>query len=163
QVTPAMVAEMRTHRGVIPLSTPQGLESFYRAFASRRPQVVVVAGEKQRLRDALLRGEDKKPSNHSSSEEGDPQIDLSNQSFDVASQPSGQPSGSLENLKFKATAYFKKLLAAVAKVPVDRVEADVPLESYGIDSVMVLQLTSELEKSFGSLSKTLLYEYQTIE
>ncbi|MBO0783578.1 MAG: SDR family NAD(P)-dependent oxidoreductase, partial [Ktedonobacteraceae bacterium] len=67
QVAPAIAAEMRTERGVIPLSKPQGLVSFYRAFASKRPQVVVVAGEKQRLRDALLRVEDKKPSNRSAS------------------------------------------------------------------------------------------------
>src|SRR5262249_44146004 len=38
-----------------------------------------------------------------------------------------------------------------------------PLERYGIDSLLVVGLTNELEKSFGSLSKTLLFETQTIQ
>lgn len=44
-----------------------------------------------------------------------------------------------------------------------RIEAQEPLEKYGIDSIMVMKMTNELEKSFGSLSKTLFFEYQTIE
>jgi polyketide synthase PksN len=37
------------------------------------------------------------------------------------------------------------------------------MESYGIDSVMVMELTTELERVFGPLSKTLFFEYQTIQ
>jgi surfactin synthase thioesterase subunit/3-oxoacyl-(acyl-carrier-protein) synthase/acyl carrier protein len=36
------------------------------------------------------------------------------------------------------------------------------METYGIDSVMVLQLTHQLEKHLGILPKTLFFEYQTI-
>ncbi|MBY9082233.1 acyl carrier protein, partial [Paenibacillus sp. CGMCC 1.18879] len=32
-----------------------------------------------------------------------------------------------------------------------------------IDSIMVMQLTNQLEKVFGSLSKTLFFEYQNIQ
>ena len=66
-------------------------------------------------------------------------------------------------LREKATNYFKKLLSSVIKLPANRIEADAPLEKYGIDSVMVMQLTSQLEKTFGSLSKTLFFEYQNIQ
>ncbi len=66
-------------------------------------------------------------------------------------------------LKEKATNYIKKLISSVIKVPENKIEADIPMEEYGIDSVMVMQLMNELENSFGSLSKTLLFEYQTIE
>src|SRR5262249_49131980 len=48
-------------------------------------------------------------------------------------------------------------------LPVDRLDADAQLEQYGIDSVLVLDITSELEQTFGSLSKTLLFEHQTID
>ncbi len=37
------------------------------------------------------------------------------------------------------------------------------MEDYGIDSIMIMHLTGRLEKSFGSLSKTLFFEYQNIE
>jgi 3-oxoacyl-(acyl-carrier-protein) synthase/acyl carrier protein len=42
------------------------------------------------------------------------------------------------------------------------VKVDEPLEAYGLDSVMVMQMTNEMEKSFGSLSKTLFFEYQSV-
>ena len=63
----------------------------------------------------------------------------------------------------KAENYFKKLLAAFIKLPVQQIDAGAPLEKYGIDSIMALELTGQLEKSFGSLSKTLFFEYQNIQ
>jgi bacillaene biosynthesis, polyketide synthase / nonribosomal peptide synthetase PksN/BaeN len=66
-------------------------------------------------------------------------------------------------LEAKAVQFFKKLLASNLKLPLERIEADAPLEKYGIDSILVMQITSELEKLFGSLSKTLLFEYQDLE
>ncbi len=67
-----------------------------------------------------------------------------------------------ELLKEKATNYIKKIISSVIKVPEHRIEENAPMEVYGIDSMMVMQLTNELEKIFGSLSKTLFFEYQTI-
>ena len=66
-------------------------------------------------------------------------------------------------LQEKAVHYFKKLLSRVIGLPAHRVEVDVPMEEYGIDSVMVMQLTNQLETVFGSLPKTLFFEYQTIQ
>ncbi|MCX7921058.1 MAG: SDR family NAD(P)-dependent oxidoreductase [Clostridia bacterium] len=65
-------------------------------------------------------------------------------------------------IREKAENYFKKLLSSAIKLPVNRIEADAPMEKYGIDSFMVIQLTSQLEKIFGSLPKTLFFEYQNI-
>ncbi|AJQ26211.1 amino acid adenylation domain-containing protein [Pelosinus fermentans] len=66
-------------------------------------------------------------------------------------------------LREKATIYFKQLLSSVIKLPAQRIEADAPMERYGINSIMVMQLTNQLEKKFGSLSKTLFFEYQNIQ
>ncbi|MCU7925177.1 MAG: KR domain-containing protein [Candidatus Thiodiazotropha sp. (ex Dulcina madagascariensis)] len=63
----------------------------------------------------------------------------------------------------KAIGYFKKLLSSVIGLPAHRIEADAPMEKYGIDSIMVMQLTNQLEKIFGSLPKTLFFEYQDIQ
>jgi len=48
------------------------------------------------------------------------------------------------------------------KVPSHKIDPLAPLENYGIDSVVAMKLTNQLEKTFGSLSKTLFFEYQTI-
>ena len=38
-----------------------------------------------------------------------------------------------------------------------------PLETYGIDSILVVQLNNALRKAFGDISSTLFFEYQTID
>ena len=68
-----------------------------------------------------------------------------------------------EQLLEPTTAYFKEVLASVLKISADLIEADVPMEDFGLDSVMVMQVTNHLEKTFGSLSKTLFFEYRNIQ
>ncbi|WP_394849116.1 SDR family NAD(P)-dependent oxidoreductase [Pendulispora brunnea] len=65
-------------------------------------------------------------------------------------------------LKARTVRYLKQLLAAETQLPAARIDADARLESYGVDSVMTVRMTTELEKAFGSLSKTLLFEYQSL-
>jgi polyketide synthase PksN len=67
-----------------------------------------------------------------------------------------------EALREKAASYLKKLLSSVIKLPAHKIDVDAQMEKYGIDSIMVIQLTNQLEKTFGSLSKTLFFEYQNI-
>ncbi|NTU29407.1 SDR family NAD(P)-dependent oxidoreductase [Brevibacillus sp. HB1.1] len=71
--------------------------------------------------------------------------------------------GQQDMLRAKVREYLKKEISAVIKLPAYKIDEDAPLEKYGIDSVMAMQLTNQLEKAYGSLSKTLLYEYQNIE
>ncbi|SYX83885.1 Putative mixed polyketide synthase/non-ribosomal peptide synthetase (fragment) [Paenibacillus alvei] len=68
-----------------------------------------------------------------------------------------------QDLEDEIELYLKKILSSVIKLSEDRFESDAPLEKYGLDSIMIVQLTDELEKDFGSLSKTLFFEYQTIQ
>ncbi|UJF36278.1 beta-ketoacyl reductase [Paenibacillus hexagrammi] len=68
-----------------------------------------------------------------------------------------------ELINEKVVTYLKRVLSTVIKLPVNRIEADAELEKYGIDSIVVMQITNQLEKDFGSLSKTLFFEYQNIQ
>ncbi|QMU78258.1 SDR family NAD(P)-dependent oxidoreductase [Streptacidiphilus sp. PB12-B1b] len=69
------------------------------------------------------------------------------------------PGGTLEE---RTCQYLVGFLASELRVPAERIDADDALEHYGIDSILAMNLTNRLEKVFGSLSKTLFYEYQTI-
>ncbi|MCM3269689.1 SDR family NAD(P)-dependent oxidoreductase [Paenibacillus elgii] len=66
------------------------------------------------------------------------------------------------SLTEQTASYLRQALASVLKLPSNQIEPDAPMENYGIDSIMVMQLTKQLESDFGTLSKTLLFEYQTI-
>ena len=50
---------------------------------------------------------------------------------------------------------------AIGMPPVD-IDADTQLESYGINSVMIVDLNRRLDQIFGNLSKTLFFEYKNI-
>ncbi|WP_235332765.1 beta-ketoacyl synthase N-terminal-like domain-containing protein, partial [Paenibacillus polymyxa] len=62
----------------------------------------------------------------------------------------------------KTVDYLRKMLSSVIKLPVHRIDADKELEYYGIDSVMIVTMTDNLERVLGPLSKTLFFEYQTL-
>jgi acyl transferase domain-containing protein/NADP-dependent 3-hydroxy acid dehydrogenase YdfG len=66
-------------------------------------------------------------------------------------------------LKERTGRYLKGLLARATRLAAERIAVDTPLEEYGLDSVMVIKLTSELEKTFGALSKTLFFEHKHLD
>ncbi|MEA2959171.1 MAG: polyketide synthase PksN, partial [Alphaproteobacteria bacterium] len=144
----AAVLQLQQRRGIVPLPTAQGIAGFYAALASGRDQVLVLSGEIERLRAAVAR---------KVRTAGTPERTI------PAGDRTGTPVMADDMLEDKALRFFKKALSSVIKLPVDRIEADAALEQYGIDSLIAMQLTAELEESFGSLPKTLLFEYQNIK
>jgi polyketide synthase PksN len=63
----------------------------------------------------------------------------------------------------KTHQYFSDTLSQFLKINPEVINIDEPISNYGVDSIVGLDITTELEKSFGTLSKTLLFEYQTIK
>ena len=131
---------MRQSTGMAPMRTETGIRALCQGLASGRHQVMVMEGDIPQMRQFLF----PLPAG--------------------AARKTGKavPAIAQELLEEKAENYLKKLLSSVIGLPAHRIEPDAPMEKYGIDSIMVMQLTSRLEKVFGSLSKTLFFEYQTI-
>jgi acyl transferase domain-containing protein/acyl carrier protein/NADP-dependent 3-hydroxy acid dehydrogenase YdfG len=67
-----------------------------------------------------------------------------------------------KSLELKYVQYIKEILSKELKVLENELELHAPFESYGIDSVLINRLTNRLEESFGRLSRTLFFEYQTL-
>lgn len=65
-------------------------------------------------------------------------------------------------LKDRVERLLKELLSRETDQAVEEIHAKEPFESYGIDSVMILSLTSALEEQFGELPTTLFFEYRSI-
>ncbi|MGY3837443.1 SDR family NAD(P)-dependent oxidoreductase [Bacillus atrophaeus] len=66
-------------------------------------------------------------------------------------------------LQEKSTEYMKKLIGETLKIPAGKIDSSEPLEKYGIDSIVVVQLTNTLRKVLDHVSSTLFFEYQTID
>ncbi len=57
----------------------------------------------------------------------------------------------------------KEVFARVLEMPEDLLDPRATFENYGVDSLVVLSLTKELEREYGPLPSTLLFEHITIE
>ena len=62
----------------------------------------------------------------------------------------------------KIEQYFKALIARHTDIPIDVIELAKPLEQYGIDSLLISQLTVALEEDFGPIPTTLFFEHLTL-
>jgi len=70
------------------------------------------------------------------------------------------PNGSL---KSATNSYLCKLVARTLRMEAADVDVREPLGSYGIDSILVVQITEALRETFGGVRSTLLFECQTID
>lgn len=133
-VPEATERKMREEMGIVPLETLSGITAFYQSLASGQSQTVVTEGDLDRLKKALS-----------------PLIvealdDSINDKID-------------DNIEEKAAAYFKALISRTLSMPMEEIDIDTPLDRYGLDSVLAMSMTNELEAAFGSLPKTLFFEY----
>ena len=141
--------EMMYHfTGMAALETEAGIRSFYQGLALKQAQFMVMTGHVSRLRTLLSESISKQEASRTQ----------------VIPESVGGPGAvNPSKLREKATDLIKGLLASTLKIAVHRLRTDEPMEKYGIDSVLAMAMTQQLEKTFGSLSKTLFFEYQTID
>ena len=145
QVDDAVKAQLKRD-GLIPLSTPAGLAALNECLRgpAAHSQVAALAGDAEKIRDAYIRRATR-------------QLPGAGAAGIMETESPGDSA-----MHDRAHRYLKQQLAQTIKLSADRINVDAALEQYGIDSVMVIELTSHLEKTFGPLPKTLFFEYQTI-
>jgi amino acid adenylation domain-containing protein len=77
----------------------------------------------------------------------------------------GIPEHALEpesDLKLAAIEYLRRRFAQHLMLGIERLQADTPFANHGVDSILALRIVAELEKDFGPLPKTLLFEHQNV-
>ncbi len=139
---------MAQRTGLVVMETAAGIRAFHRGMAHPSSRLLVLTGDRSKIRQTLL----------SRSAPADP---APRKRAPIPPKP-GDSAVSEDPLREKAVKHLTRLLSSVIRMPLHRIDVDAPMEKYGIDSFMVIQLTNRLEKAFGSLSKTLFFEYRTI-
>ncbi|RZK98837.1 MAG: KR domain-containing protein, partial [Rubrivivax sp.] len=153
QVEEATRQAMWRNAGLAPLPTEAGVQALGQALALGGDQVVVLAGQVDQIRKLVLNPSATKPLAPTTVPK-------------VAASVSAQASASVpakSDVRDMARGYLAKVLSAGLKLPADHIDASAPLEQYGIDSVMAVELVNLLEGTFGPLSKTLFFEYQNVD
>ncbi|MEJ2415731.1 MAG: SDR family NAD(P)-dependent oxidoreductase [Exilibacterium sp.] len=133
--------QQMAENGLLPLQKETGLGACCRILALREPvsQVMVLAGERQKLSAFLSRPHAVPESSGDRTEETTGTVD----------------SG-------KVLQQLQQVFAGITRIAAERIDREEPLESFGIDSLMIVQLNRALEKVFGDIPKTLFYEYRTL-
>ncbi|AJP04992.1 hypothetical protein TU94_29680 [Streptomyces cyaneogriseus subsp. noncyanogenus] len=145
---------LRERHGLLPMTTEAGVRAFHLALDSGETRVAVVAGEAERTRTLLEPERDggvlaaEEPSGSGASGRG-AGADAEDESREHA-------------LAGRAVSFLRDEFSRLTGLPAAEIDADEPLGSYGMDSMLATELTAGLEKTFGSLSKTLLFEYHTL-
>ena len=128
--------------GTQPMQTATGMQAFRRSLALPSSQLLVGEGDLARMRSALLA------------------IPV------LSSEPQGKRAPVVgidaHGLAEKTQDFLCRQLAGLLKLPAQAIDPQAALEQYGIDSLLAMKLTSELEQTFGRLPKTLFFEYATI-
>ncbi|MEU9123593.1 SDR family NAD(P)-dependent oxidoreductase [Streptomyces sp. NPDC048506] len=140
RVDHASLAYLRKRTGTVPLPSEVGLDALERALHADAPvRRVVLYGERAALRvyAGLDRAAERAPHRG-------------------AGAPPAADDGELLQ---HAQDFLRKLFAEVTLQDEQQILADEKLETYGIDSISIVDLTSRLEDTFGSLPKTLFFEH----
>ncbi|QNP68365.1 amino acid adenylation domain-containing protein [Streptomyces roseirectus] len=137
---PATQQAMRRELGFGPLPTGVALDGLERALTGSAPRLLLATGDAGLIQRAL------------DAEHMTPR----------AASPAAEAAPASPGLREAAERYLRELLSAELKMPVADIDPEEQFDRYGIDSLLVLSLTRELEAQFGELSKTLFFEYFTV-
>ncbi|WP_444944873.1 SDR family NAD(P)-dependent oxidoreductase [Microbulbifer sp. ZKSA006] len=140
-VDKAMEESLHNDTGMLALKTDEGVRALYQGLLMSANQVLVMAGDKEMLRNTLV---------ESSVVEG-------------AALPADNSAVDNVMLLKKVRHHCKLLFGKVTHFALEKIDGNETLESYGIDSIMIMRLNSALQEVFGNISKTLFYEYQTLD
>ncbi len=125
--------------GIKELPVQMGFKITEQIFGIDIPQITVVYGEKNKLLNLIKEAEHfssiKKP-------------DLSSTDKTGVNQ--------------RAEAILKEIFSNIIKMPESKIDMEISFEDYGLDSIMVTRFNNMVEMKFGTLSKTILYEYNTL-
>jgi len=150
-IDPASQELLQQTTGMRPMQTATGMLAFYRSLALPHDQTLVVEGDLAQMRRALMAGRPMPPES--------PLPAVRTQSAATVLDAVANES---ERLVERTRDYLRKQFSDLLKLPSHKIDPDAALETYGIDSILAMKLTNQLEQTFGSLSKTLFFEYQTI-
>ncbi|WDT53170.1 SDR family NAD(P)-dependent oxidoreductase [Streptomyces sp. G7(2002)] len=145
RVDDASLAYLRKRTGTVPLPSEAGLDALERALRSDAPvRRVVLFGERSKL--LVYAGLDRAAK---------PERRASGVQRDTAAPAVLEES----ELVARTQDLLRNLFAEVTRQDAEHILVEEKLETYGIESISIVDLTSRLEDTFGSLPKTLFFEH----
>ena len=143
---------MRKSSGMVPLPSELGLAALDRALDRDGPvHRIVLHGERRRLEATLSAPRPAPPA--------PPDMPAPARDAGIDRDAAARPAIGDDDLLAFACTYLRSEFASVVGHDPERIRVDQKLSEYGIDSIMIVELTSRMEDDLGSLPKTLFFEH----
>ncbi|MCP5005562.1 MAG: KR domain-containing protein, partial [Planctomycetes bacterium] len=133
---------MKQSTGMVAMQTETGIQAFYQSLNSHHSQTMVMEGLVSKIRENLFRMKAVSP---------------------TKTKQLQAPGIDPKQLHEQTLQQIKSLFGNVIKLSASKIDENEVLESYGIDSIIITQLNQNLTEVFGEISKTLFFEYHTLE
>ncbi|WP_052410222.1 SDR family NAD(P)-dependent oxidoreductase [Paenibacillus durus] len=138
--------------GIDLLEEQEGIMAFERCLNSELTSMAVLKGDSQRMKLSFGVKRSSVPAPARQAQETSMQAS--------AAAPEGSPQEARR--QERTAALIKNTIAEVLRLSPERINLQEPFDSYGIDSVVIMEVTRRLEQLYGPLSKTLFFEYGTV-
>lgn len=138
QLEPGAEEALERETGMAAMPGTIGIRAFYAALASGGSRAMVLYGDGAKLTRFV-------------------ENDRTRSSADLVEGVRLDP-----NLDKRTLKRLIQLFSGYTRLNPDSIDPDEPLETYGIDSIMITELNRNLAYDFGELSKTLFYEFRTL-
>lgn len=148
--------------GMTPLTDEEGIAAFESALGGELAQVLVAAGDAEKIARILQVHRDVESAAPSVAAAA-PQAVVTRMPPPAEPSPAAaaRPMERVESLRQLAEQLVKEQLAVVVKASASTIDAQSTFEQCGMDSVMMMELRDSLSKEFGALPKTVLFEHDT--
>lgn len=138
--------------GWIPLPEDVGARAFEAALAAGCAHRALFYGHRAKILDSLGLAPESTTREHATS---------------AASRPLPVPAGDALRSRdvpqdHALLTHLRSIVAAELKMPVQKLDPRESIERFGIESVMIMNVTRQLEVDFGELPKTLFFEHRTL-
>jgi len=145
-------AQLQKETGISPLDAATGMNLFYHCMNFPHDQILAVKGDIEQIENTFF--------SNSKTQKETTRIEKPN--LVNGKKRTINNTIDVKQLLNKTAVFLRNEFAQIIKLPADQIDEKAQLEKYGIDSILAMNLTTQLEKTFGKLSKTLFFEYQTI-
>jgi polyketide synthase PksN len=147
----APTLEQLRRQGLQPMSTSVGIEAMYRAWRSTESQVVVISGERRKLRALLGLTMPVSAVAHKEALAETGSASIEETSVDVT------------DLLGKVQSALIQLISQQLKVKPADIDVEVELGEFGFDSISLTAFGNTLNKAYGlELSPTIFFEYPSV-
>lgn len=155
---PQSIIERYARKGLIPLSREDGVKVFENALRIPHTVLIPIKGKPQAIEEFLQAPVATAPVSLEVPVQREAPVPVAQPStMQSANGPVDAPSPDEAMI-----AYLAGHLSQVTKTPVAKINPDVSLEAFGLDSILVMELNDLLEKDFPQMPKTVLFEARNL-